>query len=101
MPSASTVIFPSSNPFLNAIQWGGWLYTDGSIPGTNITYYFSPAGTNLNTVYGTTLFGVSQNWTSSQMAAFQAALQTWANVADITFTQVFTAAEADLVEFVY
>jgi serralysin len=76
---------PSSNIYLNAIQWGGWRWTDDPLPGTIITYYFRDG------YYG-------QVWTDSEKAAYAAALQTWANVANLTFQQVYTYAEADLVE---
>jgi hypothetical protein len=98
MPSTPTQVTPSSNLFLNAIQWGGWRWTDGAAAGTNITYYIAPAGIDATGHFG--FGGVSLDWLPYQITAYQAALQTWANVADITFTQVFSAGEADLAELI-
>ena len=76
---------PSSNIYLNAIQWGGWRWTDDPLLGTTITYYLRDGQ------YG-------QIWQDFEEAAYRAALQTWANVANLTFQEVDTYAEADLVE---
>ena len=77
---------PSSNTYLNAIQWGGWRWTDESPSGTTtITYYLRDGQ------YG-------QTWQSFEEAAYRAALQTWANVANLTFREVFTYGEANFVE---
>ena len=99
MPSTPEQGPHSSNPYLNAIQWGGWRWTDGAAAGTNITYAFGESGTNLNLIFGSG-FGISGSWTAQQQAAYRTALQQWANVANITFTQV-SVEDADLVEFVY
>lgn len=107
MPSSPYQTSPSSNAFLGAIQWGGWYWGDGSWPGTNITYFLAPAnfaepvgGATLADVFGSG-YATTLNWLPYEEAAYEAALQTWANVANITFTQVYSYGEADLVEFIY
>jgi serralysin len=100
MPSTPTQTTPSTNVFLNALQWGGWHWTDGGSAGTNITYYFHPGGRDLTGVFGAGS-GTSLTWLSYEEAAYEAALQQWANVANITFTEVFSYSEADFVEFIY
>jgi Ca2+-binding RTX toxin-like protein len=98
MPSTPFDGSSSSNVYLSAIQWGGWQWTDAPA-GTNITYYFAPSGVDLG-FFGIGA-GTSLTWSSDEKTAYQAALQQWANVANITFTQVFTYNEADLVEHIY
>ena len=89
MPSTVEQIAPSSNVYLNAIQWGGWRWTDGSTPGTSLTYNFGPSGENLNADWGPPNdYGTSQTWTTAEKSAYRAALQTWSNVANLTFTEV-------------
>ena len=51
----------------------------------NITYYFDE-------------FSPSHLWTTFEKAIFRFALQEWANVANITFQEVFSSAGADLFE---
>lgn len=75
---------PSDNIYLDAIQWGGWRWNDAPA-GTTITYYLRDGQ-----------FG--QTWQTFEEAAYRAALQTWANVANLTFQEVFTYNTADLVE---
>src|SRR5687767_10578924 len=75
---------PSSNIYLNAIQWGGWRWSDDS-PGTTISYYLRDGQ-------------YSQVWQSFEEAAYRAALQTWSNVANLSFQEVFTYGAADFVE---
>ena len=76
---------PSSNKYLDAIQWGGWRWDDGSLPGTTITYFLRDG------TYG-------QVWLSFEEAAYRAALQSWANVANLIFVEVFNYNSADLIE---
>ena len=95
MASIPQKIAPSSNPYLKALQWGGWRWDDGAAAGTNITYYFGPSGVSLDGI------GTSIAWTTVQQDAYKAALQQWANVANISFTQVFAPNQADLIEYVY
>jgi hypothetical protein len=55
------------------------------LPGTTITYFLRDG------VYG-------QLWLSFEEAAYRAALQSWANVANLTFQEVFNYSSADLIE---
>ncbi len=69
-------------------NWTGNAYVDALLLGekwdtNNLTYY---------------LFGGTLAWNTVETNAMQAALQSWADVANLTFTQVFSAASADLVE---
>jgi hypothetical protein len=100
MPSTPLHGTPSTNVYLNAIQWGGWQWTDGAPAGTNITYFFGPAGQNLNGFVGSGT-GNSVAWSASEQTAYRAALQEWANVANVTFTEVLSYAQADLVEWLF
>ena len=97
MPSVPLHGTSSTNIYLNAIQWGGWQWTDAPA-GTNITYYFGGAGQNLNNRLGT---GTSVAWLASEQTAYRAALQEWANVANVTFTEVGSSAQPDLVEWLF
>ena len=65
---------------LQTITWGEqW---DNSQP---ITYYFDDANS-------------TRAWQANEIAAYESALEAWSNVADLTFTRVFTEAEAVFVE---
>jgi subtilisin family serine protease len=99
MPSTAVQGSTSTNTFARALEWGGWQWTDGATPGTNITYYFQGGGEDLSglTVGSTT----SVDWLNSEKAAYRLALDKWASVADITFTEVFSYDEADLVENIF
>ena len=101
MPSTPGQLSPSSNLYLNAIQWGGWVWSDPNpdTDTTNITYYFGPSGQDLDSRIESG-WGTSSSWLDYEKAAYRHALQTWANVADITFTEVFSSDQANLVEFV-
>ena len=57
---------------LDGILWGGWRW-----PSSNITYYFAHANE---------FSGFDSNWSGVGQNAYRAALQSWANVANITFT---------------
>ncbi len=73
----------SGNVVLEGIIWGDkW---DNSQP---IKYFFD----NTNS---------TSAWTVVEMDAYRAALQTWANVANVTFQEVFTAGEANFIEQKY
>ncbi|MGL5734806.1 MAG: matrixin family metalloprotease, partial [Beijerinckiaceae bacterium] len=67
----------TANPYINALLMGSkWDHS-------NLTYYLDPsAGT----------------WTATEVAAIQSALASWSAVANLTFTRVFSAGAADLVE---
>jgi len=99
MPSIPLHGTSSTNIYLNAIQWGGWQWTDAPA-GTNIAYYFGGAGQNLNGFVGSGT-GNSVAWLASEQTAYRAALQEWANVANVTFTEVGSYAQADLVEWLF
>ena len=66
-----------SNAYIDALVGDGWHWS-----GT-ITYFFD------NDV---------SIWTAAEKAAYRSALQSWANVANITFQEVFVESEANLVE---
>lgn len=94
----------TSNEFLNALHSGGWRWVndDYSTGPVEIKYYFAPAGINLDNEFAAidaNGYGTSQEWTEEQKWAFKVALQKWKNVADITFTEVFSEDEADFVEY--
>jgi serralysin len=89
----------SANVYLNAIEWGGWVW-DTPGPGTNIFYFIDSSAQDLSGAFGAG-FGTGAPWLSYESAAYRAALQTWGNVANITFTEVATRSAADLVAFNY
>ncbi|MEZ5873949.1 MAG: M10 family metallopeptidase [Hyphomicrobiales bacterium] len=99
MPSTAFQGSTSTNVFVNALEWGGWHWTDGATPGTNITYYFQGSGVSLSSLTG----GVttSANWLAYEQDAYRHALDKWAEVANVTFTEVFSYNQADLVENIY
>ena len=72
----------SGNVLIDAIAGIGWLGRGGD---RNITFFFDNS------------FGF-HNWTAGEKDAFQAALQQYANVANITIQQVGSSAGADLSE---
>jgi hypothetical protein len=56
-------VTPSTNPYLNALQWGGWRWDDNpndsaDKSGTVISYYFDSQPVDLNDIFGTDMFGV-------------------------------------------
>src|SRR6185295_11346852 len=72
----------SGNVLIDAIAGIGWLSRGGD---RNITFFFDNS------------FGF-HNWTAGEKDSFQAALQQYANVANITIQQVGSSAGADLSE---
>jgi hypothetical protein len=72
----------SGNVLIDAIAGVGWLSRGGD---RNITYFFDNS------------LGF-HNWTTIEKAAFRGALQQFANVANITITEVMSPAGADLQE---
>src|SRR5262245_36611452 len=91
-------VTPSTNPYLYALA-GGWRWDDNPADGadkigTVISYSFAASG--LFPVFGVP----TRPWTVEETAAFRAASDTWAAVANITFVEVSNFNEADLVEFV-
>ena len=83
-------VFPTSNIMLNGILWGGhqWLPVGGP---TTVNYYFAHADE---------FIPGERDWGSIEQAAYKAALQSWANVANLHFTEVFDSASAGLIEHV-
>jgi serralysin len=72
----------TGNVLLDAIAGVGWLQRGQD---NNIQYYFANDF-------------AAHAWTTTEMAAYQAATQAFSNVANIQFTQVFSAADANFVE---
>lgn len=99
MPSTAFQGATSTNIFEQALQWGGWQWTDGATPGTNITYYFQGAGADLSSLTGSST--PSSSWLAVEQAAYRLALDAWVAVADLSFTEVFSYGAADLVENIY
>ncbi len=86
----------SSNIFLETLQTGDgwrWVNDDGSAGPVEIAYYFAPGGINLPRDKGTSL-----DWTAEEKEVYVAAFQEWANVANITFKEVYSEDEANFVE---
>ena len=73
---------PSGNAMLDGILWGGFHW------GSSITYYFAHNGE---------FTGFDTNWTSTEQNGYRSALQSWANVANITFTEVFSPGSATFI----
>lgn len=84
----------SSNTYAKAIEWGGWYWGDtakaASAP-TVISYYLN------NDLYGP-WGGAMRAWTASETSAFAAALQSWSNVANISFVSAPTRSTAQIIE---
>ena len=73
----------SSNDLVNGVLWDGWKWQDGGTP-LSFTYFFAEDG------------GVS--WTQSAKTALVTALGTYAQVANITFSETAVRADATFVE---
>jgi Peptidase M10 serralysin C terminal/Matrixin len=108
-PSYGVQVTPSTNEYLYAIEWGGWRWDDNPDDGpdqlgTVISYYFDPGPLDLNdpNIFDSDItLGVTRPWTAEEQAAYRAALDTWAAVANVTFVEAFDYDSADLVEHVY
>lgn len=77
----------SGNPLVDAILWGGWYWHDSAAaPGdaVEIRYFINDTA--------------AHRWTNLEAARLGAALQTWADVANITFTRTFDEASAQFIE---
>ena len=72
----------TGNVLIDAIAGTGWLDVGGD---NHVTYRFDNS------------LGF-HNWTNVERDAFRAALQTYANVANVTFEQVFAFGNADFNE---
>ena len=73
----------SSNDLVNGVLWDGWKWQDGGTP-LSLTYFFAEDG------------GVS--WTQFARTALTTALGTYAQVANITFSETTVRADANFVE---
>jgi trimeric autotransporter adhesin len=76
---------PLDDPYIGSIEWGGYVWTNNDVfrDPVSIGYFLS----NDTSV-----------WTSIEANAVAAALQSWSNVANITFFQASSAETADLIE---
>ena len=72
----------TGNIFIDVLAARSWLDVGKD---RNITYYFDE-------------FSPAHLWTTFEKAIFRSVLQEWANVANITFQEVFSPAGADLFE---
>ena len=73
----------SGNAMLDGILWGDWRW-----PSSDVTYYFAHQNEGFE--------GYSRNWSSVEQNAYRTALQSWANVANVTFTEVSSPAARHL-----
>src|SRR5690242_5972206 len=73
----------SSNDLVNGVLWDGWKWQDGGTP-LNISYFFAEDA------------GVS--WTQFAKTGLVNALGTYAQVANITFSETAVRADANFVE---
>lgn len=77
----------SGNVYVDSLLWGGWYWGDASAASgapVTINYFVNQAS--------------SRPWSSAEAGRLAAALQTWSNVANITFTRVSSESSAQLVE---
>src|SRR5262245_43428626 len=73
------------DPYIGAIEYGGFVWTDTDVFRDHVTIgYFLDNDTS--------------DWSQIEANAVAAALQSWANVANISFFQAENAASADLIE---
>ena len=77
----------SGNAMLDGILWGDWRW-----PSSDVTYYFAHQNEGFE--------GYSRNWSSVEQNAYRTALQSWANVANVTFTEVSSPGSATFIEHV-
>jgi serralysin len=84
----------SGNPYLNSLLWGcGWARDlDNPTGPIQIAVHFGAPGEDLP--------GYALSWIPSEMAAFGAAFQLYANVANIEFVETANYDDADMVEWV-
>lgn len=93
---ALTVVSPESgNEFTDSFINNGRHYVnslDGSVPGPFVVnYFFDKLDRPVNPTTGR---GTPYDWRPFEMQAWQNAVQGWANVANVTFNEVFTREEA-------
>ena len=72
----------SGNVFIDVLAHRSWLDVGGD---RNITYYFEQTSPD-------------RRWTTFEKGIWRAALQEWANVADITTQEVSSSAGADIID---
>jgi serralysin len=84
------------NPYIDALLWGGWKWGGAFGTGASLTYYFGDFQVPLPNSGQ-----ASSVWIEPLKQAFRDALQTWANVANIKFTEVFNYSAANLIEYTY
>src|SRR5262245_32260768 len=76
---------PLDDPYIGAIEYGGFVWTNDDVFRDHVSIgYFLDNDTS--------------DWSQIEANAVAAALQSWANVANITFFQAGSAAAADLIE---
>ncbi|MBN1460641.1 MAG: M10 family metallopeptidase [Armatimonadetes bacterium] len=83
------------NIYIDSLLWGGVRW-DPSEAVATVSYYFGPAGVDFAQRPLLDARGTSDAWLDYEKDAYRAALQTWANVANVQFAEVFTDAEADI-----
>ncbi len=75
-----------SNILLDSITWGGWYWTDSN-SSVLIRYLFDDGG--------------DKAWTLVEKNALAAAMQSWANVANITFQETSSSWSVEFIESLY
>jgi Ca2+-binding RTX toxin-like protein len=88
----------SGNEYIDAILWGNavdgvWHWQSGGPP-THITYFLSPGSYDFGPPDG--VLG-GKAWEGFEIAAYELALATWTDVANLTFSLASSEADADLV----
>lgn len=68
----------SSNPMINGLLWNGWKWDQ-----TNLTYFFADD---------------HYAWTTEEKDSYANAIQSWAAVSNLTFSEVASRSGADFVE---
>lgn len=94
----------TQNIFVDSLLWGGWRW-NGANGTTVINYMFGPPGVSFE-ARGSPAFapgpndngvtGTSDIFEAHEFVAYRAALQSWANVANIQFNEVFDYAQTNL-----
>ena len=77
-----------ANPMLDGILWGGWRWTSPGLT-TTINYYL--AGDNEFSQF-------DDGWSAIEHTALRNAFNAWERVANLSFEQVFNAANATFIE---
>lgn len=87
------------NRYIDSLLWGTTRWDPSSGTAT-VNYFFGPAGVDLSqrsVLVNNGATGVSVDWLVHEQDAYRSALQSWANVANIQFAEVFAYGEADLI----